>query len=237
MKRIIALMLIVCCILSFAACKRNTDDPTPTPTPTPDNTPDTPTQDVVEDKLTDEEIAAIAALQAKVDASVPETAKITVLLESALDDLHAEYNVAYNLDGTGAVVEGWYEKFNEISGDVFADDYKTVRPVSALVNVDGTVTGDVAFVEAVTFEINLDAAKLTKVDVKSNALSATVKAADTLAVLGVAIDADVQIFVSVGTLGVSSVAIAYASSAGDVEISATYTYYVPSEEDGEEVAE
>ena len=130
MKKIIALLLIFCCVLSFAACNRNKNKD---PEPTPDPIPDTPIVETPEDELTAEELAAIAAIQAKVDASVPETAKVTVLLEAALDDLKAEYNVTYNLEGTGATVEGWYEKFNAVGGDVLADDYKTTYSVNAVV--------------------------------------------------------------------------------------------------------
>lgn len=229
MKKIIALLLIVCCVLSFAACNRNKNKD---PEPTPDPIPGPPIVETPEDELTAEELAAIAAIQAKVDASVPETAKVTVLLEAALDDLKAEYNVTYNLEGTGATVEGWYEKFNTVGGDVFADDYKTTYTVNAVVDADGNVSGvgGVAFVEAVTFDINLDSEKLSDVEVKSSYIGATVKAADTLAVLGVEIGYDARVIISVSSLGVYSISISYTSAAGNVEISATYTYYIPEEE-------
>ena len=234
MKKIIALMLVICCLLSFAACKKNnnkTDEPTPEnnqpANPDDNNTPKP-------DELTAEELAAIAAIQAKVDASVPETATIDVLLKAALDDLRAEYTVTYNTDGTASVVYS-YETFNTV-GDAFADDYKTTHEGSAMINADGAVVGslgEVSYVEGVAFEIALEATKLANVTVNSNTLSATVKAADTKAVLGVELAYDVKIVVSVSTLGVASVAISYESAAGAVEIVATYTYYVAPEEDGE----
>ena len=211
MKKIIALMLIISCVFALGSCKRKKKD-------------DAPSIDT----------EAVAAIQAKIDASMPETATVTVTLKSALETLESEYNVTYNQDGTATVVYT-YEKLNEIGE---ADDYKTCGEGTVTIAADGKIVGAIEGTEAltaVTFDINLDPSKLASVTVKGNMLSATVKAENTAAVLGVDVGVDVNVVVSVSSLGVASVVISYNTATGPVEIVATYTYYVaPEEEEGEE---
>ena len=90
MKKIIALMLVLSCVFALGSCKRKNKDEAP-----------------------DIDAEAIATFQAKIDASMPETAIVTVTLKSALETLESEYNVTYNQDGTATVVYT-YEKLNEM---------------------------------------------------------------------------------------------------------------------------
>lgn len=219
MKKILALILLVSCIFTLCSCKffkkDNGDDA--------DNGDNTPT-DVVPDNTPSFDLEAIAAIQAKIDASAPETADITVTLEAALGALNSEYNVTYNSDGTASVVYT-YEKFNSFDED--SDEYKSAYSGTVTVGADGTLSeevGGAASVEALTFDITLDASKFSTVTVVSGVFTADIKAENTQAVLGVNLGADASLVVSTNASGVVSVAISYTSVAGSVEIIATYTY-------------
>ena len=231
MKKIIALMLIVSCMLVLGSCKIFNKG-----NGTQDENDNNQTPVVIDTE-------AVAAIQAKIDASAPTSAEITVTLNSVLGDLVGEYNVAYNQDGS-ATVDYTYEKFNSFDEANLSGEYKTVIPGTVTIAADGTVTdsiGGTAAVEAVTFSINLDTSKLASASVSGGTLIAKVKAVDTAAVLGVSIGADVDLAVSVGTSGVTSVSISYTTQSGPVTISAIYDYYVEVADDtvegGEEAAE
>jgi hypothetical protein len=87
----------------------------------------------------------------------------------------------------------------------------------------------------VTFDITLDGSKLKNVIVSKNSVSARVDKADTLAILGVALDSDADFIISIGNDGVASVAISYMSASGAVDIVSVYTYII--EEETEEGTE
>ena len=209
MKKILALILAVCCVLSLASCKKEEEAPAVN----------------AED---------IAPFQSKIDASAPETATVTVTFKSALGTLDSEYLVTYSqVDGSATVVYT-YEQFNTTDSSEFKSTYEG----QLTVNADGTLSKNpagVASVEALTFDINLDPAKIYSATVTSGILSIVVKAENTAAVLGVNLGVDATVVISVGTLGVGSVAISYSTAEGSVDIVSTYTYYVePEEEETEE---
>ena len=203
MKKIIAFLLVMCCVLALAACGGGKD----------------PTDEVGVDNS-----QAISDIQSAFDASAPDVADITVVLKSSLGDLNGSYNIVYNEDGTATVTYS-YEKFNSFEDG--ADEVKSTFSGTTTVAADGTVTdslGGTASVEAITFDIQLDESKLSSVVAGAGALNAKVKAADTKAILGVEIGYDVDLVISSGKLGVTSVAISYNSASGPVEIIAVYTY-------------
>ena len=223
MKKILALILIVSCIFTLCSCglfKKNDDN---NDNDNGSNNTQTGGDNNSGNETPAIDVAAIAAIQAKIDASKPVTADITVTLEAALDDLLSEYNVTYNDDGTATVVYT-YEKFNTFDED--SDEYKSSYSGTVTVGADGTVSGDIgtASVEALTFDINLDTSKLATAEVVAGVLTATVKAANTASILGVNLGSDASIVVSTNASGVSFIAISYISAAGPVEIIATYTY-------------
>jgi hypothetical protein len=215
MKKILALILVVSCVFALGSCKlvkkifgKDTETP------------------VVN-------AADITPIQEKIDASMPETATVTVHFKSTLGELNSTYVVTYNTDGT-ATVSYTYEKFNAIGEGKNAKDSFTGETVIGANGELTTPAEGIAAVEALTFDINLDASKLYSATVTSGILNAVVKAENTLAVLGVDLGVDANIIVTVGTLGVGSVAISYVTEDGEVEIVSTYTYYVaPEEEEGE----
>ena len=223
MKKILALILIVSCIFTLCSCglfKKNDDN---NDNDNGSNNTQTGGDNNSGNETPAIDVAAIAAIQAKIDASKPVTADITVTLEAALDDLLSEYNVTYNDDGTATVVYT-YEKFNTFDED--SDEYKSSYSGTVTVGADGTVSGDIgtASVEALTFDINLDTSKLATAEVVAGVLTATVKAANTASILGVNLGSDASVVVSTNASGVSFIAISYISAAGPVEIIATYTY-------------
>lgn len=205
MKKILALLLVVSCVLALGSCKLFKKDPPAEETPKFDT-------------------EAVAAIQAKIDASAPTAANVTVTLTSSLAKLNGEYDVTYNADGSATVVY-YYEKLN--SFDANSDELISSYEGTTTVGADGTVTdelGGTASVEAITFDINLDPSKIDTATVSAGILSTTVKAANAAAVIGVDVNADVSLVVTTGSAGVTSVAISYVSAAGPVEIVATYNY-------------
>lgn len=217
MKKILAIILVIGCVLSFAACNLFKKD----------------------NERTDD-ASDIPAIQAKIDASAPISAEISVVLKSSLGNLNGVYNVTYNEDGS-AFVSYSYEQFNKFEEGSSTTELKSTVTGNTTVSADGKVAdsiGGVASVEAVSFDIKLDENKLESVKIDAGALSAKIKAADTEAVLGVALAYDVDIIITTGSNGVTAIAISYTTTSGPVEINASYSYPVPEvEEEGEESAE
>lgn len=199
MKKIIALILAIGCILSLASCNLITG-----------NTPDEP-----------DDSASIPEIQSKVDASAPQGADITVTFKTALGDLNGAYDVLYNEDGTATVAYS-YEKFN-ILGEG-STELKSTYTGTVTVAADGSVSGDLGTegLSAVSFELKLDESKLSGVAINAGVLNATVKAEHTEAVLGVALGYDVQLIVATGTTGVTSMTVSYTTANGEVEIVTLY---------------
>lgn len=213
MKKIIALILAVSCVFALASCKFFKKDKGEG------------------NKNVDRE--AVATVQAKLDASSPETANITVDLDAELGELKGSYMVTYDMENGNASVEYTYEQFGEIAAD---GSFKQTFEGSVLVSKDGTLSEEidgVGAVEALTFDINLDADKLESATFNAGMLTVKVKAENTKSVIGVAIAAEVEVMITVSETGIASVTIAYNSAAGAIEIVATYTYYVAPEEDEE----
>jgi predicted small lipoprotein YifL len=200
MKKIIALVLVIGCMLSLASCGLFGN-----------NTPEQP-----------DDSHAIPDIQAKIDASAPKGADITVTFTTALGVLNGTYKAVYNEDGT-ATVDYSYEKFNTI-GASENNELKSTVTGTATVAADGSVTGDLTNdgLTAVSFDLNLDEAKLSSVAINAGVLSANVKAADTAAILGVALDSDAQLSVVTGTNGITSMTVAYTTASGEVEIVTVY---------------
>ena len=198
MKKLIALLLALVCAFALAACGE--DEP-----PAPD-----PIDDFVN----------------AVSSSDPTSATITNTVESALlgVTLEGNYQVTYNEDGSATIAYS-YDQLNEITDDSTADDILYTVEGTATVAANGTVSGDVSGeVAAVAgISLNLDKTKLTYT-VSSGVLSATVKAADVEAVLGVKINSDVSLTVSIADAKVSALTLAFETTVGDATIVCVYNY-------------
>ena len=222
MKKFLALILIIGCILSFAACDVLFPSEEPTPDSGNNDVTETPDNEKEENnKPNDAEF--LPTIQEKIDASNPKGAEVTVTFGTALGELVGTYNVAYAEDGS-ATVDYSYEKFNTFTDGQTSTELKSTVTGTATVAVDGTVSGDLGqdALNAVTFKLQLDASKLSDVTINAGSLKATVKAADTAAVLGVALEYDVQLVVTTGETGVTSMSLAYTAAKGEVEIVTLY---------------
>ena len=109
MKKIIALMLVVGCIFAFASCNL---------------IPGFGTGDSGGDTGKVDNSEGIAAIQSAIDASAPDIAEISVVLDSSLGTLNGEYDVTYNEDGS-AIVNYYYELFNSFGDDGVSDSFKS----------------------------------------------------------------------------------------------------------------
>lgn len=220
MKKIIALALVLCCVFSLASCKdKNKDD----------------------NKNKVDVSAYISEMQTALDSSAPDVADVTVKLSASLGELNGSYNVTYSEDGAALVVYS-YERFNSFEDGAIADDIKSTYTGTALIGPDGSISDDSGVVDTevlgtIRFNYNLDKSKLQSVTASSGVLSAKIAAADTEAILGVALDCDADIVITAGSLGVNTISISYNSAGGPVEIVAVYTYIVEEETEGEEGTE
>lgn len=220
MKKIIALALVLCCVFSLASCKdKNKDDN--------NNKVDVS--------------AYISEIQTALDSSAPDVADITVKLSASLGDLNGSYNVTYSEYGAALVVYS-YERFNSFEDGAIEDDIKSTYTGTTVIGPDGSVSDGSGIVVtevlgAIHFDYNLDESKLQSVTASAGTLGAKIAAADTEAILGVALDSDADIVITAGSLGVNTISISYNSASGPVEIVAVYTYIVEEETEGEEGTE
>jgi len=137
--------------------------------------------------------------------------------------LTAEYNITYAEDGS-ATVEYTYSEYNEIAEDG-AEDFITVHKGSAEIAADGTVTGDpvgTAITSAASIGFNLDPSKMISCTESMGILTAKIAAANTAAVIGVAVDAEVTLTISVANGVVVGATVSYVIGAGSYTIECTY---------------
>ena len=171
----------------------------------------------------------LTAFQSAVDATDPASSVITTAMECELGDLSGRFEITYKEDGTSSIVYS-YEKFLPL--DAASGEVKETVSGTVNVNADGSFSDGGSFngqnSVAVSFKLNLDTEKLDGVRVEGNSLMATVKAANTQAVLGVALGSDVTLIVVKGENGLSSVSMAYAIDvsglAGTASVACDYNY-------------
>jgi hypothetical protein len=158
---------------------------------------------------------------AAVNNANPEAIEITIKSATALGELSGTYTVTYNEDGS-FTIDYVYEKFNDIGE---GDDLKS--EVTGKVTCDkngnysdgGSLTGKVALAEGA--KINLAKVKAT-ISADGNSLTATVKAADTKAVLGVELPSDAELVIIKSGDAIVSYSIKYSNASGDVTVSCEY---------------
>jgi hypothetical protein len=158
---------------------------------------------------------------AAVNNANPEAIEITIKSATALGELSGTYTVTYNEDGS-FTIDYVYEKFNDIGE---GDDLKS--EVTGKVTCDkngnysdgGSLTGKVALAEGA--KINLAKVKAT-ISADGNSLTATVKAADTKAVLGVELPSDAALVIIKSADAIVSYSIKYSNASGDVTVSCEY---------------
>lgn len=143
----------------------------------------------------------------------PTKAVIEVVTKTALGDLKASYEIAYNEDGS-ATIKYSYEKFNAI-GEGAENELKSTYSGTVTRNADGTYNGtdvDVSSVgEGIKLNLSAIASDAKTVNEAGDVLSATVAAADTEAVFGSAFSEDVALEITIANEKVSLITMSYAS--------------------------
>ena len=151
---------------------------------------------------------SLAAFKTAVANTNPATLEIDTKLETAMGDLAGEYVVTYAEDGS-ATIDYSYEMFNELGANV--TELKKVEQGTIEINANGEYSGALSGTLSGVgeYKLNLDKGKMVDVTVNGNVLEAGIKAANTKAVLGVEIDADVTMTLTKGTDGIVSLVLTY----------------------------
>ena len=144
----------------------------------------------------------------------PSKARLELEEDVMYDDivLNGLYQVSYKADGTASVI---YE-IDQFDLTFTSENPIITVPGTLTVNADGTITGDNGLNRGVHIAILLDidlanSALEFKVE-GDNRISFKVSAADTAAVLGVAIDSDVTVGIEVVNGKVATMYISYANT-------------------------
>jgi hypothetical protein len=194
MKKIIALLLVICCFGMLFACNNDTPD-------TGDN------------DNNNNNTATVADFTAAIANTKPSLAIVTTKITTELGDLNAKFEISYNEDGSAAIVYS-YEKFNSIE-DGATNELKTKYEGTFTRNADGTYTGaEGVDISSVTAGTAIDLSKATGVTIneKGDVLTANVAKADTAAVLGSALSADAALKIAIDGGEVEIIEITYSNA-------------------------
>lgn len=197
MKKIIALLLMLTCAFTMFACG--------------------------DDEPTEEELAyqAVIAEYTKAAFTAPTALTVKVSTGSVFGVLNAEYKTTYGTDGT-ATIDYSVDKVNGFESE---DEISTLKGTIKLDEngnySDGSFAGANPLASGV--KLNLASDKVA-FDATSELLSGTVASADTEAVIGVAISADVTLTVTKADGKITSVALAYVIDGQAVTALCTYAY-------------
>ena len=197
MKKIIALLLMLALAFTMIACG--------------------------DDEPTEEELAYQAAVAeyTKAAFTTPKTLTIVVSADSVFGVLTSKYDVAYAEDGS-ATIEYTVDKINGLDS---ADEKTTLE---GTINVDangnysdGSFAGSNPLASGVKLNLASETVTFT---IAGDVLTGTIASANTEAVLGVAIAADVVLTVTKLDGKIGSVALSYVLDGNTVNALCTYTY-------------
>ena len=166
----------------------------------------------------------VAAFKTAINETNPTSVKIETKLETTLGDFVGEFNAVYAEDGSATITYS-YEQPNDLTAEGVTELKSTVTGTVELA-ADGTYSDGGTLVGTVVgaggYKLNLDEGKMKNVEVSGNALTATVEAANTQKVLGVAIEFDVEMTLTKGESGIVSLVLAYTTEQGPATIVCTY---------------
>lgn len=203
MKKIIALLIALACVLALASCSLVQ--------------PDNGGSGAVSDGTAtlEDYTAAIAAT-----SPTSMTIETTLVNKTPAVTLNGNYTVTYQVDGTAAIV-GSYEKLNEPT----QSEFKSLVVVDCEVSSGGKVTGDSVdktVSAAAVNKIKLDAKKISY-EISMGTLNVTISAANTESVLGVKINSDVKLIMRMTNDGkIGSYSINYSTASGDASVVCMY---------------
>ena len=155
-----------------------------------------------------------------INNSDPDSIVVKIKSATALGELSGTYTVTYNEDGS-FTIDYVYEKFNDIG----SGDLKTEVPGKVTCDKNGNysdggeLTGKTAL--AAGAKINLSKVSAT-ISQDGNSLTATIKAADTKAVLGVELPSDAELLITKANDAIVSYSIKYSNASGEVIVSCEY---------------
>lgn len=202
MKKIISIMLLIACALTCSFVLASCDEPAD---------PNAGDNSV---KYTD----VVGKFATAVGATVANTVDATVKVEIGGETLNATYNTVKNSDGTKTMTYS----VEEIA-DVDSADHKKVVTGETTSNAAGVFTNVYASAFGANgIALNLNAFNGKSFDASANVLRINVAAANTEAVLGTAIDAEVVVVVTISANAVSSVTLNYQTATTKVEIVCEY---------------
>ena len=167
--------------------------------------------------------ATIADYAAAISASNPKSATVSITYDNtALGiTLKGEYVITYNVDGTATVVYS-YDKLNGIGSEDMISTVTGTVEISASGALSGSLDSTVA--AAATKKINLDASKMSYV-IAMGTIDASIKAADTAAVLGTALGSDAKLLMRMTSEGViGSYSVTYNTASGPASVVCIYGY-------------
>ncbi len=148
----------------------------------------------------DDESVSLDGFKTAVNNTVPTVVNVSVEVETDLGALTSNFKTTYAADGS-FVIDYSYEQFNTISsGD--SVDVKSTITGQVTCDKDGNYSDGGAFVGKTTAATGVKLALVSKkmesvaVSADGNVLNATVKAANTKAVLGIEIASDVTLVIT-----------------------------------------
>ena len=167
-----------------------------------------------------EDLDTLGAYINAVEATSPTETVVNVEVATALGKLNSTVKTVYNEDGSSVITYS-YERFNPIGEGA---DVKSTITGTVNCDKDGKYSGDISgnVSAAASIKLHLDASLLKNLSFNNQVCSALVEAANTQAVLGIALDADVNMVISVSEGRLSSMTLAYTNESGEVLISYSY---------------
>lgn len=168
--------------------------------------------------------ADLDPFKAAFDVTSLSSANMTIAMSAPIfeDTMDAAYDIVYNKDGSVNIAYT-YEQISEISDDASPEAIFTTVSGNATIGADGSVNGSVdnKVTAAALASYNLDPSLMTY-SVAAGVLTMNVPAANTEAVLGSAIDADVRVTVTVADGVVVAVTMDYTVVVSIPEINESY---------------
>ncbi len=191
MKKFLALLLVCVVALAVVSCDKNTPVPTPVVEP-----------------------ADFADFNSAINQTPAARVTVETTMTSDLGILKSIIKTVFNPDGS-ATVDYYIEKFNPDF-----DDARDIIPYAKVItlNPDGSYSDGGEFAGLLdgvaSVNINLDSTKFASYNVENGTLSASVKAENTAAVFGAAINADVNFLLTISNNRVISVVLNYTTELG-----------------------
>ena len=160
--------------------------------------------------------ASIKDFEESINNTDPAAIELQITSDTAFGALSADFKTTFAEDGS-FVIDGSYEKFNTTTEGASAD-VKTVVPVKITCDANGSYSDGGAFAgsnpAATGSKLVLNKKLNAEISKDGNVLTATVKAADTEAVFGVAYATDVALVITQNSGKIVSYTMEYATDYG-----------------------